>query len=132
MLGPSLWVAPVLDEGATQRRTYLPRGEWLDWWTGEREEGGRWIDVDAPLDRIPIWARNGSLVVTYPGEEVTRGLGEENPTRPLEATLWGRPRLGHVSVRLADGTKIGWRRGAWSVAPDRPVRFRANVPEPRP
>ena len=33
LLGPSLWVAPVLEEGATERRTYLPRGEWFDWWT---------------------------------------------------------------------------------------------------
>jgi hypothetical protein len=47
--------------------------------------------------------------------------------RPLEATLWGRPRLGHTAVRLADGTKIGWRRGDWTVIPDRPVTF-ANVP----
>ena len=26
-------------EGATERHTYLPRGEWLDWWTGERHRG---------------------------------------------------------------------------------------------
>ena len=121
--GPSLWVAPVLDEGATERRTYLPRGEWIDWWTQQRTEGGRWVDAEAPLDRIPIWVRSGSLVVTYPEETVRRGLGEEDPTRPLEATLWGVPPLGHTAVRLADGTKIGWRRGEWSVAPERPIRF---------
>jgi alpha-glucosidase (family GH31 glycosyl hydrolase) len=125
--GPSLWVAPVLDQGATERRTYVPRGEWIDWWTQEQLEGGRWIDADASLDRIPIWVRSGSLLVTYPSTEVTRGLGEEDPVRPLEATLWGRPRLGHTAVRLADGTKIGWRRGDWTVIPDRPVTF-ANVP----
>jgi alpha-D-xyloside xylohydrolase len=124
MLGPSLWVAPVLDAGAAQRRVYVPRGEWLCWWTGERLGGGRWIDADAPLDRIPIWVRSGSLLVTYPADEIARGLGEEDPSRPLEATLWGRPRLGHVSVRLADGTKIGWRRGERSVVPQRPATFR--------
>jgi alpha-glucosidase (family GH31 glycosyl hydrolase) len=123
MSGPSLWVAPVLEEGATERRTYLPRGEWLDWWTGEPLDGGRRIDAEAPLDRIPIWVRSGSLLVTYPADQVARGLGEENPTKPLEATIWGRPRLGHVSARLADGTRIGWREGEWSVTPDRPVRF---------
>jgi alpha-glucosidase (family GH31 glycosyl hydrolase) len=132
MLGPSLWVAPALEEGATERHTYLPRGEWLDWWTGERMEGGRWIDAEAPLERIPLWVRSGSLMVTYPAEEVARGLGEEDPARPLEATLWGEPRLGHVSARLADGTKIRWGKGEWSVTPERPVRFRANVPESPP
>ena len=123
MFGPSLWVAPVLEEGATERRTYLPRGEWFDWWTGERLAGGRWIDADAPLDRIPLWVRAGSLMVTYSGDEVARGLGEEDPARPLEATLWGDPVLGHVSARLADGTHIGWRRGSWSVSPDRAISF---------
>jgi hypothetical protein len=126
MFGPSLWVAPVLEEGATERRTYLPRGEWLDWWTGERISGGRWIDADAPLDRIPLWVRNGSLIVTYPAEEIARGLGEEDPSRPLEVTLWGEPALGHLSARLADGTHIAWRRGKWSVSPDRPVTFQAS------
>jgi alpha-glucosidase (family GH31 glycosyl hydrolase) len=122
-LGPSLWVAPVLDQGATERRTYLPRGEWLDWWTKESIEGGRWIDAEAPLERIPIWVRSGSLIVTYPAEQVARGLGEEDASRPLEAILWGEPPLGHVSARLADGTKIGCRKGAWWVTPERPATF---------
>jgi alpha-D-xyloside xylohydrolase len=113
----------VLEEGATERRTYLPRGDWIDRWTGERSEGGRWIDAEAPIGRIPLWVRSGSLIVTYPVSEVTWGLGEEDPGRPVEATLWGRPRLGHVAARLADGTKIGWRRGEWSATPDRRVTF---------
>lgn len=124
MLGPALWVAPVLEEGATERRTYLPRGEWLDWWTGERLEGGRWIDAEAPLNRIPVWVRAGSLLVTYPADEVARGLGEEDAMRPLEVALWGEPALGHAGARLADGTGIAWRHGEWSVSPDRPVHFR--------
>jgi alpha-glucosidase (family GH31 glycosyl hydrolase) len=123
MLGPSLWVAPVLEQGAEERRTYLPRGEWLDWWTGEPREGGRWIDASAPLERIPIWVRSGSLIVTYPEEEIAAGLGEEDPNRSLEATLWGEPPLGHTAARLADGTRISLRAGEWSVRPDRPVRF---------
>jgi alpha-glucosidase (family GH31 glycosyl hydrolase) len=123
MLGPSLWVAPVLEEGAAERRAYLPRGEWFDCWSGERLEGGRWIEAEAPLERIPLWVRAGSLVVSYPEAEVARGLGEEDPNRPLEATLWGEPRLGQAVSRLADGTKISWRSNRWSVAPERPVTF---------
>jgi hypothetical protein len=47
--------------------------------------------------------------------------------RPLEATLWGEPRLGRAAIRLADGTVVRWRRGEWSVAgggPKRAVSFR--------
>ena len=50
-------------------------------------------------------------VTVYPTDEVARGLGEEDSSRPLEATLWGEPVLGHVSARLADDTRISWRRG---------------------
>jgi hypothetical protein len=67
--------------------------------------------------------RAGSLLVTYPAEEVARGLGDEDPARPLEASLLGQPALGNVSAKLADGTQISWRRGKWSVSPERPVTF---------
>ncbi|MGH2984911.1 MAG: glycoside hydrolase family 31 protein [Solirubrobacterales bacterium] len=123
LLGPALWVAPVLDEGTEERRTYLPRGEWISWWSGERLEGGRWIEAEAPLERIPLWVRAGSIVATYPEPEVARGLGEDDRGRALEATLWGEPRLGHTAARLADGTRISWRGGGWSVEPERPVAF---------
>jgi hypothetical protein len=80
------------------------------------------------LERIPVWVRAGSIVVTYPADHVARGLGDEiESERPLVATLWGSPQLGSAGVRLADGTRIGWRRGRWSVdsrGPGREVEFR--------
>ncbi len=122
--GPSLWVAPVLDEHARERPVELPAGEWIDWWGGERA-GGEAFVAEAALDRIPIWVRSGSIVVTHPADHVARGLGDEHERgRPLEVTLWGRPRHGRTGVRLADGTRIEWRRGEWSVSPEREVSFR--------
>ena len=122
--GPSLWVAPVLEEGAREREVDLPAGRWIDFWTGERLTGGGEVAVAAPLDRIPVWVRDGAIVVTYPEEHVAAGLGDTpERERPLEATLWGRPRLGRAAARLADGTVIRWTRGQWSVTPERPVVF---------
>lgn len=129
MFGPSLWVAPVLEEGAERRRVHLPRGTWLDYWTGARCEGGRDVVVPAPLDRIPVWVRAGSIVPTHPAESVASGLDEDGvETRPIEATLWGKPRTGSTKVRLADGTRIGWHRGRWLLqrppgAPQREISF---------
>ena len=122
--GPSLWAAPVLDEGARHRPVHLPRGRWIDWWTGERVEGGRTVLAEAPLERIPLWVREGSIVVTYPADAVASGLGlDGDAPRPLDATLWGEPPLGHTAVRLADGSRIAWRRGEWSGPVDRELRF---------
>ena len=124
--GPALWVAPVLDDGAREREVALPRGDWIETWSGTSVSGGCEVVVDAPLNRIPVWVRSGSIVVTYPAAHVARGLGDfDSSERPLVATLWGSPRLGSTAVRLADGTGISWRRGRWSVSgADRDVTFR--------
>jgi alpha-D-xyloside xylohydrolase len=58
MFGPDLLVAPVLYEGARTRKVYLPAGSsWRDAWTGEVQEGGGWLEANAPLDRIPLYLR---------------------------------------------------------------------------
>jgi hypothetical protein len=102
----------------------LPRGEWISFWTGEAVAGGREVMAPAPLGRPPLWVRRGSIVVTYPREHVARGLGDvDERERPLEAVLWGEPLLGRASAHLADGTRVRWRRGRWSVEPDRQLTF---------
>ncbi len=122
--GSALWVAPVLDDGAREREVALPRGEWIETWSGRTVPGGGEVVVDAPLERIPVWVRSGSIVVSHPAEHVASGLGDvPESERPLLATLWGEPRLGRAAVRLADGTRIAWTRGEWSVSPERDVRF---------
>src|SRR3984957_14738061 len=93
--GPALWVAPVLDDGAREREVSLPRGDWIETWSGEHVRGGGETEVAAPLSRIPVWVRGGSIVVTYPAAHVAAGLGaSDERSRPLIATLWGKPRLG--------------------------------------
>jgi alpha-glucosidase (family GH31 glycosyl hydrolase) len=122
--GPALWVAPVLEGGAREREVALPRGDWIDLWSGECHRGGSELLAPAPLDRIPVYVRSGSIVVTYPADHVAGGLGDTpERERPLEAALYGRPPLGRTGVRLAGGTRIRWRDGRWSVTPEREVRF---------
>lgn len=60
MFGPDLLVAPILHAGATRRSVYLPAGAtWTDPWTGEQHAGGTTVDVAAPLERIPLFLRDG-------------------------------------------------------------------------
>lgn len=65
LLGDALLVAPVLDPSG-HRRAYFPEGSWRDWWTGEVIEGSRWLDLDVPLDQIPLWLRAGRVVPLAP------------------------------------------------------------------
>jgi len=58
MFGPDLLVAPILHEGVRSRKVYLPSGDsWRDPWIGKVYEGGDWIEVEAPLEQIPLFLR---------------------------------------------------------------------------
>lgn len=61
-LGEKILVAPVVEQGATRRSLYLPSGSWVDYWTQGILEGGREVNVSAPLERIPIFIRAGSIL----------------------------------------------------------------------
>ena len=65
LFGEHLLVAPVMDPSG-RRRVYVPHGTWTDWWTGAAVAGGRWIEVECGLDRIPLWIREGGLVPLGP------------------------------------------------------------------
>ncbi len=63
MFGPAFLVAPVTSQGQTTKRVYLPAGTaWYNYWTNERFEGGQTIQVNAPIDTIPLFVRAGSIV----------------------------------------------------------------------
>ena len=70
MFGPEILVSPVLKEHATERPVYLPHGtEWYDFWTGDRAKGGATVERTAPLERIPLEVRAGSILPMGPAVE---------------------------------------------------------------
>ena len=63
MFGPAFLVAPVTEQGQVEKDVYLPAGsDWYDFWTKEKLAGGRWVKVAAPIDRIPVFVKAGSVV----------------------------------------------------------------------
>jgi alpha-glucosidase (family GH31 glycosyl hydrolase) len=116
--GPSLVVAPVVDEGVRERTVPLPRGRWIETWSGREvvSHGGTTTHVDAPLDRTPVWVRAGAIVVSHPAHHVARGLGTAaDADVPYVATLWGTPAHGRSLAHLPDGTAVRWVRGRWDL-----------------
>ena len=66
MVGDSILVAPVLEQGVTRRIVYLPEGNnWFDYLTGQEYLGGQYIIKNAPLDVCPIFVRDGAIIPTY-------------------------------------------------------------------
>lgn len=60
--GDDVLVAPYMAYDNT-RDVYLPKGEWIDWWTGQTVKGGRTLSVTMPLEKMPIYVRPGSSVL---------------------------------------------------------------------
>ena len=65
LVGGDLLVAPITKQGTTKREIYLPAGDdWIDWQTGEKFAGGSKYTIDAPLDKLPVYARVGAVIPT--------------------------------------------------------------------
>src|SRR5262249_9596822 len=63
MLGPSLLVAPVVEQGQSMRSVYLPRGaDWQDFWSGDRFPGGTAVTRPALLSRPVLFVREGHVI----------------------------------------------------------------------
>ncbi|MBR4052903.1 MAG: alpha-xylosidase [Alistipes sp.] len=64
--GSEFLVAPVMNS-EDKRDVYLPEGRWVDFFTGERFEGGRWLKgVECPLERMPLYVKEGTEISLYP------------------------------------------------------------------
>lgn len=78
MFGKSILTAPVTAPNATQWNVYLPKSaDWFDFWTGKRFKGGQTVKTDAPLDRIPLFVKAGSIL---PLGEIIQHSGEKSDT----------------------------------------------------
>jgi alpha-D-xyloside xylohydrolase len=72
MFGPSLLVNPVYEYKAKTRSVYLPSTcGWYDFYTGKHYDGGQTVQADAPLDRIPLYVKDGSIIPAGPEIEYT-------------------------------------------------------------
>jgi alpha-glucosidase (family GH31 glycosyl hydrolase) len=66
LCGEHLLVAPVTEEGAAELEVYLPAGDWVDAWTGERHEGLRKVRRPAPFGVIPVYVAAGCADALLP------------------------------------------------------------------
>lgn len=82
MYGPSILVAPIYkntradSEGNDQRDgIYLPKGEWVDYFTGDVYAGGRIINnYDAPLWKLPVFIKRGAIIPVHKATNTPKEL----------------------------------------------------------
>ena len=113
MLGPSLLIAPVYTamyysknseklEGVKRtREVYLPKEcGWYDFYTDRYYEGGQSIEADAPLDRIPVYVKAGSIL---PMSSDIRYADEKDGMPEVLRVYEGRDASFHLYLDAGDG-----------------------------
>jgi len=113
LFGKAFLVAPVTAFKARSRQVYLPAGaSWYDFESGKAFKGGQTVKADAPLSRMPLFVKAGSIV---PTTVVQQYVGEQ-PDAPLTVVVYTGAD-GKFELYEDDGLSNGYARGAWSRIP---------------
>ena len=83
LFGDNFLVAPILDE-QDERKVYLPEGQWVDYWDKSVFTGPKWITCYAPLEKLPLFVRAGSIIPM--GPEIS--YVDEVPTDPITLDIY--------------------------------------------
>lgn len=110
MFGPAFLVAPVTEQGATSREVYLPAStDWYNFWTNERYQGGQTIQVNAPIDVLPLFVRAGSIIPI--GEVVENTTAKQDL---VELRVYAGAD-GHFALYQDDGSSYDYENGKFSL-----------------
>lgn len=110
LFGKELLVAPVVKKNARKKNVYFPDGTWIDYNDKHTVyDGEQWTTVDAPLDCIPMFVKQGSIV---PVMQEMNYIGE-HPEYAVEFEIFPAAEGGTASFVLYDdeGTNLGYQRG---------------------
>ncbi len=106
--GPQILVAPVVEKAATARSVYLPRGNWYDFWSNERVEGGREIRRSVDLETMPLYIAAGTVLPLGPVKQHTN----ETVDQPLSISIYPGAD-GSFLLYEDDGRSFNYRKGGW-------------------
>jgi len=106
--GRDLLVAPVVEQGATSRSIYLPRGGWYDFWTGERVPGGAKISRKVDLETTPLYVRAGTILPLGPVKQYVM----EKVDQPLSISIYPGADASFLLYE-DDGISFSYRKGEW-------------------
>lgn len=92
-------------------KCYLPAGcQWYDYWTNTKYEGGQYVTVDAPIDRIPLFVKTGAIL------PVTEGLqyADQKPEQPMKVLVYPGAD-GRFVLYEDEGNNYHFEQGAYAT-----------------
>ena len=112
MFGPAFLVNPVTEPASELRSLYLPKAQWYDFWPGRMIDGGQRITAEAPLERLPIYVRSGSIVPMGPNVEWTGQAAADT----IELRIY-KGADGEFSLYEDEGDNYNYEKGIYSMIP---------------
>jgi len=112
MFGPAFLVSPVTEPAASMRQLYLPNAKWYDFWAGTSSQGGKMIEAAAPLERIPLYVRAGSILPLGPEME----WSTEKPADPVELRIY-RGADGDFTLYEDENDNYNYEKGVYATIP---------------
>ena len=93
------------------RTVYLPAGnQWIDFWTGEALAGGKSVVADAPIDKIPLMVRSGSIIPMGPFVQYST----EKPAGPIELRIYPGAN-GSFTLYEDENDNYNYEKGVYST-----------------
>jgi alpha-glucosidase len=109
MFGDWLLVAPILEQDGRTRSVQLPNGVWYDYWSGTRYAGNKRIAINAPLNRIPIFAKAGAIIPTQQVVQYT----DQSSIDPLTLTVYPAELKSMTTYYEDDGFSFAYAKGRY-------------------
>jgi alpha-glucosidase (family GH31 glycosyl hydrolase) len=92
-------------------RAYLPKGDWIDYWTGRLYHGGHWITLHVPTDRGGgLFVRAGAIVPMWPVVEYV----SRTPSRKIGLSIWPSGKSS-FTLYQDDGATYQYLKGKFAV-----------------
>jgi alpha-D-xyloside xylohydrolase len=113
MFGPSLLVNPVYEYKARSRAVYLPLPSgWYDLYSGKYFKGGSHINAEAPLQRMPLYVKAGSIIPVGPVLQFT----DEKPLDPVTLYVY-TGKDADFQLYEDEGTNYNYENGEYTMIP---------------
>ena len=112
MWGEDILVSPVVNAGERTKRVNLPEGDWVNFWTDEVVHGGSSYEVAAPLGRIPLFVRSGSIIPMAPPMEYS----DEKDLDTLTLSVYpGGGKPDSAFLYEDDGYTTAYQKGSFAL-----------------
>lgn len=107
--GSSILVSPIIEYKARSRALYLPDGDWYNYWTNEKLEGEKEIVAKAPLNRMPLFIKAGTILPIGPKVQYTT----QETNEPIKIKIYPGNDA-EYTLYLDDNKSFDYEKGIFS------------------